>query len=143
MTDQSSFAFDAFISCCPTDRRWVDTFLLPRLHAHGLQVVITPGTQSLDAVDLPLIERSIQQARYTFAILSPAALSDPKATFERDLAQALGYQEQRIRLIPILIAPLMGQRLPTRLAQLATVDFTQPDKVEDMFAYLIASVQEP
>jgi len=142
MSDQPSYAFDAFISCCPADRPWVDTILLPRLHAHGLRVTVTDSIESLDAAHLALIEHSIQQARYTFAILSPAALSDPKATFERDLAQALGYQEQRFRLIPILVTPLMGQRLPPRLAQLATVDFTQPDQVESMFAYLIASLRE-
>ena len=121
----------------------MDTILLPRLRVQGLRIALTDDSHSLDAAHLALIEHSIRQARYTLAILSPAALSNPKATFECDLAQALSYQEQRFRLIPILVAPLMGQPLPVRLAQLAIADFTQPDKAESMFAYLIASVQEP
>jgi TIR domain len=128
---------DAFISSCPQDWAWVENTLLPRLHAAGLRVDFVEAKGKLDAITRGEIVRRIGQARYVVAVLSPASLMNSQAQFEREVALERNYQERIFCLLPVKIAHIDEQQIPKQLTLLATVDFTQPDRVEDAFAHLL------
>jgi hypothetical protein len=128
---------DAFISSCPEDRSWVDNTLLPRLHAANLRTDFVEAKEKLDAITRGEIIRRIGQARYVVAVLSPASLMNSQAQFEREVALERNYQERIFCLLPVKIAHIDEQQIPKQLALLATVDFTQPRKIEDAFAHLL------
>jgi hypothetical protein len=128
---------DAFISSCPQDWFWVENTLLPRLHAAGLRVDFVKTREKLDAITRGEIVRRIGQARYVVAVLSPASLMDAQAQFEREVALERNYQEKIFCLLPVKIVHIDEEQMPKQLTLLSTVDFTQPDRVEDAFVHLL------
>jgi TIR domain len=138
MSDHRPYVYDAFISCSPQDRSWVESILLPRLLASGLQVLVSSSLQNLDADNRQAIVERIGQARYVIAVLSPAALSNQQIQFEWGTALERNFLTGTYCLLPVKIASLDESQIPTQLAALATVDFTKPDKLEMAFAYLLS-----
>lgn len=138
LSDQRSYSYDAFISCSPQDRSWVESMLLPRLLASGLRVLVSNPLQKLDAGNRHAIVDCIGEARYVIAILSPAALSNQQIQFEWETALERNFLTGTFNLLPVKIAPLDDSQIPRQLAALSTGDFTNPDKLEMAFAYLLS-----
>lgn len=138
MSDHGSYLYDAFISCSPQDRSWVESILLPRLLASGLQVLMSSPLQNLNAENRHAIVERIGEARYVIAILSPESLSNQQTQFEWETTLERNFLTGTFCLLPVKIASLDGIQIPKQLAALSTVDFTHPDKLEMAFAYLLS-----
>ena len=138
MSDQSLYIYDAFISCSPHDRAWVENILMPRLLKAGLRFLVSSPLQDLDADNRYAIVERIGKARYVIAVLSPAALSNQQTQFEWETALERNFLTGTFSLLPVKIVSLGDRQIPRQLAALATVDFTNPDKLEMAFAYLLS-----
>src|SRR5215211_2546491 len=86
MSDHRPYVYDAFISCTPQDRSWVESIMLPRLLASGLRILVSSPLQNLDADNRHAIVEHIGEAHYVIAILSPAAFSNQQVQFEWETA---------------------------------------------------------
>ncbi len=85
-------------------------------------------------------ERGIRQSRRTIVVLSESYLGDGMADFENVLAQTMGVDEGRYRLLPVRAAPFDRTRLPTRLSMLTAVDLTRPERADRELARLITAL---
>jgi TIR domain len=85
-------------------------------------------------------ERGIRQSRRTIVVLSESYLGDGMADFENVLAQTMGVDERRHRLLPVRSAPFDRTRLPTRLSMLTAVDLTRPERADRELARLITAL---
>jgi hypothetical protein len=109
------YAYDVFISYLAkdADKTWVRKTLLPALESQGLRVAI----DSRFPLGVPLItsvEKAIQQSRYTVVVLSPHYLESSYGEFENLIAQHLGLEESKYRLIPVMreeCTPRLGLRI--------------------------------
>jgi TIR domain len=143
MSEPSAYLYDAYISNSPADRSWVETSLVPRLQAAGLRLVVSDRLAVLDSSARAFLADQIEQSHYVIAVLSPDALRDQQTTYERTLALDRNFRDDVFCLLPVQITPLDPRQLPTQLAILTTVDFTQPEKVEDAFAQLLWIWERP
>jgi hypothetical protein len=73
-------------------------------------------------------------------VLSESYLGDRMSDFENVLAQTMGVDEGRHRLLPVRAAPFDHDRLPTRLSMLTAVDLTRPDRLNRELARLITTL---
>jgi hypothetical protein len=89
------------------------------------------------------IERGLKQAKRTVLVLSEMYLTDHMADFENVLAQTMGIQEGTYRLLPVKIAPIEEEQLPTRLSMLTTLNLAHLRRAEREFGRLIRALHGP
>ena len=124
------FRYDAYISYVDKgiDSDWVWNVLVAKLEEAGLTVAVSGDVEAPGVARVVNIERGIRQAKRTIVILSEAYLADNVAEFENTLAQTMGIQEGSYRLLPVKIAEIDENRLPTRLSMLTSLNFTHQSK---------------
>jgi hypothetical protein len=139
------YRFDAYVSYVDTepDSSFVWEQLLPRLERAGLQVAVSGDVEQPGVARVVSIERGITQARRTVVVLSPSYLNDTVADFENTLAQTMGIHENRYRLLPVQIADINPDRLPTRIGMLTRLHLTHPHRSEREIQRLIAALSAP
>jgi len=135
------YKYDVFISYVAkdADKTWVRKTLLPSLESKGLKVAIDSHFR-LGVPLLTSMERAIQQSRYTIIILSPSYLENSYGEFENLVAQHLGLEESKYRLIPIMreeCRPRLGLRI------LFLLDMTNEDEFADNIERLIYQLWQP
>lgn len=134
------YAYDVFISYLAkdADKTWVRKTLLPALESQGLRVAI----DSRFPLGVPLItsvEKAIQQSRYTVVILSPRYLESSYDEFENLIAQHLGLEESKYRLIPVIkeeCTPRLGLRI------LFLLDMTDEDEFDTNIERLVYQLKQ-
>jgi TIR domain len=101
------FRYDVFVSYrnAEADSIWVRTQLVPRLTENGLHVCVDYEDFELGKPLVQLMEEAVVASRYTLAILTPAYLRGPFATFERALAAHLELEQQQRRLLVAMREP--------------------------------------
>ncbi len=142
---EQSSRYDAYISFVDqgADSKWVWEELIPRLEAVGLRLAISGDVEEPGVARVVNIERGIRQSKRSILVLSKAYLSNNFSEFENTLAQTMGIQEGTYRLLPVTIEEIDGNRLPTRLSMLTTLDLTHPRRAEREFQRLIQAVKSP
>lgn len=127
-TVDGGFRYDVYVSFVDRDpdATWVWDRLLPRFEDAGLRVAVSGDVEEPGVARVVGVERGISQARRTVVVLSQAYLEDGYATFENVLAQTMGVEEGRYRLVPVTIGPVDG--VPLRLRSLATADLAHPHR---------------
>lgn len=142
---QGNFLYDVYISYVDKepDATWVWKTLLPRLKAAHLKIAISNDVEEPGVARLISIERAIKLSERIVIVLSPAYLSDYMSDFQNVLAQTLGIQEGKYRLLPIKIAPIKEEQLPIRLSMLAIVDLSDSYKAKREFTRLITALRGP
>jgi len=142
--DEEGFRYDAYVSYVEQepDAAWVWGTLVPRLEA-GLRVAVSGDVEEPGVARVVNVERGMRQAKRTVIVLSEAYLADSMADFENTLAQTMGVQEGTYRLLPVKIAPLDDDRLPTRLSMLTTLDLVHPRRAEREFERLVQALRGP
>ncbi|HUV90537.1 MAG TPA: caspase family protein [Anaerolineae bacterium] len=143
--DEQGFRYDAYVSYVERepDAAWVWETLVPRLEEAGLRVAVSGDVEEPGVARVVNVERGIRQAKRTVIVLSEAYLADNMADFENTLAQTMGVQEGIYRLLPVKIAPLDDDRLPTRLSMLTTLDLVHPRRAEREFERLVQALRGP
>jgi hypothetical protein len=68
---------------------WVWDTLLPAFEAAGLKVAVSDEVAELGVARVVNVERGMQQARRTLAVLSPTYMANQMAQFENVLGQTL------------------------------------------------------
>jgi hypothetical protein len=139
------YRYDVYVSYVDSepDNTFVWQRLLPRLEREGLQVAVSGDVEQPGVARVVSIERGITQARRTVVVLSPNYLDDTVADFENTLAQTMGIQENRYRLLPVQIADIDADQLPTRISMLTRLHLTHPKRAERELQRLISAVQAP
>lgn len=143
--DEEGFRYDAYVSYMDKkpDASWVWDMLVPRLEDAGLRVAVSGDVEEPGVARVVSVERGMKQAKRTVVVLSEVYLADYMADFENVLGQTMGVQEGTYRLLPIKIAPIDEERLPTRLSMLTTLNMTQPRRAERQFDRLVRALQGP
>jgi hypothetical protein len=143
--DASGFRYDGYISYVDTepDSTWVWKTLLPRLERAGLRIAVSGDVEEPGVARVANIERGIKQSKRTVIVLSETYLSDNMANFENVLGQTLSIQEGTYRLLPLKIGTIDEKRLPTRLAQLTTLNLKTAERFEREMERLIQALQGP
>jgi hypothetical protein len=139
------FRYDAYVSFADRepDAGWVWKTLLPRLERAGLRVAVSNDVEEPGVARVVNVERGITQAKRTVTVLSDAYLADNMADFENTLAQTMGIEEGRYRLLPLKMAPFDESRLPMRLKMLSTVDLAHPYRAEREVERLVQALRGP
>jgi hypothetical protein len=139
------YRYDVYVSYVDTepDSTFVWERLLPRLEDEGLHVAVSGDVEQPGVARVVSIERGITQARRTVVVLSPNYLSDAVADFENTLAQTMGIQENRYRLLPVQITDIDAGQLPTRISMLTRLHLTHPQRAERELQRLISALQAP
>ncbi|MGL5508066.1 MAG: caspase family protein [Microcoleaceae cyanobacterium] len=101
-----SYEYDVFISYEDqgTDKSWVRKTVLPYLESKGLKVNLDIRFP-LGPTKIIKMENAVQKSRYTLIILSPTYLKNSFTNFENLMAQHLGLEQSKNRLIPLLREP--------------------------------------
>jgi flagellar biosynthesis/type III secretory pathway M-ring protein FliF/YscJ len=102
--------------------------LVPSLERAGVRVAVSDDVAEPGVARVVNAERGIRRSQRTVVVLTEAYLTDRMAEFENVLAQTMGVDEGRHRLIPVKAAPFDPARLPTRLSMLTAVDLTRPER---------------
>jgi hypothetical protein len=136
-----AYEYDVFISyrAKEADKTWVRKTLLPYLESKGVRVSIDLKFQ-LGVPVITSIERAIQRSRYTLVVLSPAYLESGYAEFENLLAQHLGLEESKYRLIPIMreeCTPRLGLRI------LFLLDMTDENEFGTNMERIVYQLRQP
>ena len=128
-------AYDVFVSYRhdPSDRAWVRERLVPRLRAEGFAVCLDHDTSVLGAPIVLEMARAVEQSRYTLAVLSPAYLESSFTELENVLAEHLGLEEARRRLLCVLRVPT---EVPLRIRARAWIDMTDDAAFDETAARL-------
>ncbi|CAO5155056.1 TIR domain-containing protein [Frankia sp. AiPs1] len=139
------FRHDVYVSYIDVepDATWVWTQLVPRLERAGLRVAVSGDVEVPGVARVVGVERGVRHSRRTLVLLSPRYLADGLAEFENALAQTLGVDEGRYRLVPARIAPIGGAALPLRLGMLTAVNLTAGPRLEREFTRLLAALAAP
>jgi hypothetical protein len=143
--DEQGFRHDAYVSYVDRepDATWVWDTLVPRLEKAGLRIAVSGDSADPGVARVVGMERGIRQAKRILVVLSPAYLTDHAADFENVLGQTVGLQEGAYRLLPVKIAALDEERLPTRLRMLTTLDLAHPRRAGREFDRLVRALQGP
>jgi len=143
--DEEGFRYDAYVSYVERepDAAWVWETLVPRLEEAGLRVAVSGDVEEPGVARVVNVERGMRQAKRTVIVLSEAYLADSMADFENTLAQTMGVQEGTYRLLPVKIAPLDDDRLPTRLSMLTALNLAHPRRAEREFERLVQALRGP
>jgi Caspase domain/TIR domain len=137
------FRYDAYVSYAEPDSGWVWKTLVPELERSGVRVAVSDDVAEPGVARVVNAERGIRQSKRTIVVLSDAYLDDHMADFENVLAQTMGVDEGRHRLIPVKAARFDGTRLPIRLSMLTAVDLTRPERAGREVDRLIKALRSP
>jgi hypothetical protein len=137
-----NFIYDVFISYRQQepDRSWVRKTLQPRLEGQGLRVCIDHRDFRLGAPLVLEMARTVEQSRYTLAVLSPAYLTSNFTELENILAEHLGLETSQRRLLAVLrepCSPRLGMRARLWLAM------TEDDELERNVERLVYELRQP
>jgi hypothetical protein len=96
--------YDVFVSYRQRepDRSWVHERLVPALSARSLKVFVDYRCFRLGAPLVKEMERGVTQSRYTLAVLSPDYLASSFTEMENLMADHLGLEESRRRLLAVM-----------------------------------------
>jgi hypothetical protein len=139
-TPDGEFRYDAYVSYAEPDTEWVWHELVPPLEQAGLRVAVSDDVAEPGVARVVNAERGIRQSRRTIVVLSDSYLGDRMADFENVLAQTMGVDEGRHRLLPVQAAPFDRTRLPTRLSMLTAVDLSRPERASREVTRLIKTL---
>lgn len=136
-----SYQYDVFISYQgkEPDKSWVRKTLLPYCESKGLRVNLDIRFP-LGVPTIKSMERAIQQSRYTLIVLSPNYLESSFADFENLMAQHLGLEQSKNRLIPILREPC-NPRLGLQI--LFMLDMTDDEEFDMNMERLVYQLRQP
>lgn len=137
--DEDEFRYDAYISWvrAPEDTRWLREQILPRLRQAGLRVAMTGRVEEPGIPAVVGVERAVAHSRRTVLLLSQSYLQSESGwpALESTIAQHLGVEERRARLLPVVIDDALldrerylNQDVPLGLRQLSVLDV-----VDDLF----------
>jgi hypothetical protein len=103
----SAFQYDAFISYRQRepDLSWVRQTLVPSLESRKVRAFVDYRDFRLGAPLLKEMERGVLASRFTVAVLSPEYLTSNFTEVENLLADHLGLEESRLRLLALLLHP--------------------------------------
>jgi len=126
------------------DEAWVEGVLLPALGLTEGQYW-TRAEDDLGALKLDEIERAVQACRYTLLVASSAARVDQWAQFAGQLAERLGIEEGKPRLLLVArdFAPgseRARELLPLRQRCLVCLDCSDPEHTPAALAALAAQL---
>ena len=115
---EDGYKYDVYLSYSEKDpdATWVWETLLPQFEQAGLKVAVSDDVAELGVARVVNIDRGMQQARRTLAILSPSYMQNNMAQFESVLGQTMGIEENRTRLLTAFIAEVDSNALPARLS---------------------------
>ena len=139
-TQDGGYRYDAYVSYAEPDADWVWSALVPPLEQAGLRVAVSDDVAEPGVARVVNAERGIRQSRRTVVVLSESYLTDRMADFENVLAQTMGIDEGRYRLLPVQAAPFDRARLPTRLSMLTAVDLARPERAGRELTRLIRAL---
>ncbi|BDA67328.1 conserved hypothetical protein [Calothrix sp. PCC 7716] len=142
---EDNFCYDAYISYSDKepDATWVWNTLLPRLESAGLRIAVSGDVEVPGVTRVENIESAINQSKRTIIVLSEAYLIDNMASFENVLGQTMGIQEGTYRLLPLKLAPIEENKLPTRISMLTILNLAHPVRAEREFNRLVQALQRP
>ncbi len=123
------FPYDAYLSYVDRepDRAWVWRALVPRLEAAALKVSVAGDADDPGAFRVVAAQRGIEEARRTVVVLSRAYLQERALPFVDALAQSIGMEEGRGRVVPVSFEDFEQSRLPPRLRCLVGLNLAHPD----------------
>ena len=135
------YAYDVFINYSgqKRDRSWVRKALLPWLEQERLRYTVDFHFR-LGVPKIKAREMAIQDSRYTLLVLSQAYLDAGYAEFTDLVAQHLGIEEGRSRVLPVLMedcTPRAG------LEMLELLDLSDEDELEWNIERLIYQLRQP
>jgi hypothetical protein len=123
------FPYDVFVSYRQRepDCSWVRQTLVPGLAGLSVRIFVDYQSFHLGAPLLKEMERGVVQSRYTLAVLSPEYLTSNFTEIENLMADHLGLEESRTRLLAIMLRPCNpGLRFQFRL----WLDMTDPTQFQ-------------
>jgi hypothetical protein len=115
---EDGYKYDVYVSYSEKepDATWVWETLLPQFEQAGLKVAVSDDVAELGVARVVNIDRGMQQARRTLAILSPSYMQNNMAQFESVLGQTMSVEEGRARLFTAFLAEIDNSFLPPRLS---------------------------
>ena len=136
------FDYDVFVSyrSAEPDRTWVRTTLMPRLKHDGLRSCVDYDCFRLGEPLVTSMEKAVTTSRYTLAIMTPAYLQGPFATFERVLATHLELEQQRLRFVVAMREP---SEPPLSIRYKLWLDMTDDSTFDETAARLCAELHRP
>jgi len=131
------FDYDVFISYSHSDWYWVGQKLLPRLEKNRFRVLIDIRDFEVGSPVVTEIEKAITRSRFTLLVITPKYIDDNWSLFESIMTQSLDPASRERRFMPVILQPT---RLPSRLAHITALDFTDKDNEELAWNRLIHSL---
>jgi Caspase domain/TIR domain len=115
---EDGYKYDVYVSYSEKDpdATWVWETLLPQFEQAGLKVAVSDDVAELGVARVVNIDRGMQQARRTLAVLSPSYMQNNMAQFESVLGQTMSVEEGRARLFTAFLAEIDNSALPPRLS---------------------------
>jgi hypothetical protein len=140
--DRADEPFDVFVSyrAHGPESSWVRDVLVERLRAAGLRVFLDVDCFRLGAPLVLELARGVEESRSTLAVLTPAYLTSTYTELESVLAEHLGLEESRRRLLAVLREPCRP-RLGFR-ARL-WLDMRSCEETERNLPRLVAALRDP
>jgi hypothetical protein len=140
--DRGALTHDVFVSYRrhEPDRSWVRHRLVPALRAGGLTVFLDEDDFRLGEPLIEAMTRAVENSRYTVAVLSPAYLASTFTELESLMAEHLGLEEARARLIGVMrehVTPRLSMRVRIWL------DMTEDADFDDGVARLVRELRIP
>ena len=147
---KEKFKYDVYISFHDDKETyfWLEKEFIPILKENELKVVT-----SLDTSEDPILgsnqvvskNQGIENSKRTIMIISSKYLQNNMATFENALAQQMGIDEGRYRLIPVYNQEggIDKSLLEGRISMLEGVDLKHPYRAERELKRLLAALKAP
>jgi len=139
MEKTTALPYDVFISYSPTDRDWVEQWLIPPLEHAKLRVSVDYRDFIAGMPRLENIERAITNSRRTLVVLTPEWLDSEWNAFEGLLVRSLDPAARQRKLLPLLLRPC---ELPVALAALERLDLSAERHWEGEILRLIRDVED-
>jgi hypothetical protein len=135
-----NYSYDVFVSYCRQDKAWVDKMLIPSIEDAGIKVFSSHRNFRLGVPLVTEMARAVEESRYTLAILSSAYLQSDFATLENVLAEHLGLEKSRRKLLAV-----MREECTPRLSIRARfwLSMTTDDEFQENIERLIYDLRSP
>ncbi len=142
---QEEFRYDVYISYVDEDpdSTWVWDVLVPKLEAENLKVAVSGDVDLLGVARVINIERGVKFSKRTLVILSNLYLDNNMAEFENTLAQNLGIEEGKARIVCVEKEAVDAIKLPERLKLGSMAKLNHPRRAEREFQKLIEQLKQP
>ena len=139
-----SLTHDVFVSYRrhPPDRPWVTGRFVPALRAAGVRVLLDDDEFRLGEPLITAMTRAVEVSRYTVAVLTPRYLQSTFTDLESLMAEHLGLEEAKVRLIGVMREPVTP-RLSMRLRLRLWLDLTDDVAFDDGVARLSRELRRP